>query len=324
MLVKNEENYLEKEVIKIIKILTAMGNQNLNNILKKDNFFDIVENDIFYREGILEFLQKNKDIDILILYEKLNGEIKIIDLIKNIKKINNQINIFFILENKNEELENILKNENIKNIFFNNEININQFIDKIKKINNNENLEEEIKLLKNIINEKNEELLKYKNNSFNNEEKIKNEKIIAIVGERKVGKSLILKNLKEFIEEKFEYKEININNFLEIEKLNNIVYKFIFIFEMDLEKIKINKKMINKLILENKINLKKINIIFNKINKYSINKKIAKNIFKNIKILGYIKINYYCDFLLNKKNNYKKENKKLKKEYLKIIKKIEA
>ena len=91
----------------IIKILTAIGNQNLNNILKKENEFEILKEDIFYKEGILEFLEKNKNIDILILYEKLYGEITIQDLIKNIKKINNEIIIFFILENKNEEIENI-------------------------------------------------------------------------------------------------------------------------------------------------------------------------------------------------------------------------
>ena len=136
----------------MIKILTAVGNQNLNNILKKEKEIEIIENDIFYKEGILEFLEKNNKIDILILYEKLEGEINIFDLIKNIKKINNKINIFFILENKNMELEILLKEENIENIFYNDEINIEEFINKIKniKINMEENLNEEIKKLKNI------------------------------------------------------------------------------------------------------------------------------------------------------------------------------
>ena len=82
------------------------------------------------------------------------------------------------------------------------------------------------------------------------------------------------------------------------------------------------QKIINKLISNHKINPQKINIIFNKINKYSINRKIAKNIFKEFKIIGNIKLNNYCDFLLNEKNNYKNENKKLKRQYLKIIKNI--
>ena len=129
-------------MVKKIKVLTAIGNENLNNILKEQDEFEILENDIFYKEGILEFLEKNNDVDILILYENLAGEINIINLINKIKIINNEINIFFILENKNDELEKILKKENIKNIFYIYEINVNDFIDKIKneKINNNEKL----------------------------------------------------------------------------------------------------------------------------------------------------------------------------------------
>ena len=118
--------------MKKIKVLTAIGNENLNNILKEQDEFEILENDIFYKEGILEFLEKNNDVDILILYENLAGEINIINLINKIKIINNEINIFFVLENKNDELEKILKKENIKNIFYINEINVNDFIDKIK------------------------------------------------------------------------------------------------------------------------------------------------------------------------------------------------
>ena len=220
---------IKKEEKTIVKILTAIGNENLNNVLKKENEFEILENDIFYREGILEFLEKNKKVDILILYEKLNGEINLINLIKNIKKINNEINIFFILENKNPELENLLKNENIKNIFYNDEININNFINKLKNtnINKEEKLVEEIKLLKNIINKKDEEILKYQNKNKNIN--FNNKKIITVIGDELSGKSLIISNLQNILKDEqyeeiknFEFREININNFSEIEKVNNI------------------------------------------------------------------------------------------------------
>ena len=313
--------------MKIIKILTAIGNSNLNNMLKKENEFEVLENDIFYREGILEFLEKNRNIDILILYEKLNGEIEIIDLIKSIKKINNKINIFFILENENYELEKFLKKENIKDIFINDEIDIKKFIEEIKKINfnNNKSLEEEIMRLKDLINKKDEEIIKYKNNIFQNSEK---NKIVTIIGEKKIGKSLIISNLKKIYENiyernlDYEFKEIDITDINEIKNLSKISYKFIFIYERDLKKIKINRKIIDDLIKKNRIDYEKINIIFNKVNKYSINKRIVKNIFYEIKILGNIKLNIYSDYLLNKKNNYKNENIKLKKEYLKIIRNL--
>ena len=306
-------------MVKKIKVLTAIGNENLNNILKEQDEFEILENDIFYKEGILEFLEKNNDVDILILYENLAGEINIINLINKIKIINNEINIFFVLENKNDELEKILKKENIKNIFYINEINVNDFIDKIKnaKINNNEKLIEEINLLKNIINKKNEELIKYKNSNF------ENKKLVILIGEKNVGKTTILNNLKNIYwrENIFEFKEMNMNDYLEIK---NETYKIIFVLERKIDKIKFSKKIINELIFKNKISPEKINIIFNKIDNYSINKNISKSILKNINIIGNIKLNKYPDYLINEKNNYKKENKELIKYFFKIIKKINA
>ena len=305
--------------MKKIKVLTAIGNENLNNILKEQDEFEILENDIFYKEGILEFLEKNNDVDILILYENLAGEINIINLINKIKIINNEINIFFILENKNDELEKILKKENIKNIFYINEINVNDFIEKIKnaKINNNEKLIEEINLLKNIINKKDEELIKYKNNNF------ENKKLVILIGEKNVGKTTILNNLKNIYwrENIFEFKEMNMNDYL---KIKNETYKIIFVLERKIDKIKFCKKIINELIFKNKISPEKINIIFNKIDNYSINKNISKSILKNINIIGNIKLNKYPDYLINEKNNYKKENKELIKYFFKIIKKINA
>ena len=305
--------------MKKIKVLTAIGNENLNNILKNQNEFEILENDIFYKEGILEFLEKNNNVDILIIYEKLYGEINIINLINKIKIINNEINIFFILENKNEEFEKLLKKVNIKNIFYINEININDFIEKIKntKINNNEKLIEEINLLKNIINKKDEELIKYKNNN------VENKKNIILIGEKNVGKTTILNNFENIIENKnkYEFNELNLEDYL---KIKDDVFKIIFILERRIDKIKLNKKIINELIIKNKINPEKINIIFNKINNYSINKNISKNLLENINIIGNVKLNSYNSYLINEKNNYKKENKKLIKYFSKIIKKINS
>ena len=305
--------------MKKIKVLTAIGNENLNNVLKKQGDFEILENDIFYKEGILEFLEKNNDVDILILYENLAGEINIINLINKIKIINNEINIFCILENKNDVLENLLKNENIKNIFYINEININDFVEKIKnsKINNNDKLIEEINLLKSIINKKDEELVKYKNNN------LQKRKLIIIIGEKNVGKTTITDNLKNIFNEKnkYDFKELNINNYLEVK---NNAYKIIFITERKVDKIKLCKKIIKILIEQNNINEEKINIIFNKVNNYSINKNISRKILKNIKIIGNIKLNNYPDYLINEKNGYKRENKKLIKYFLKITKKINA
>ena len=44
----------------IIEILTAIGDQNLNNALRFESEFEIPEKDISYREGVLESLEKEK------------------------------------------------------------------------------------------------------------------------------------------------------------------------------------------------------------------------------------------------------------------------
>ena len=92
--------------------------------------------------------------------------------------------------------------ENINDIFYINEININNLIKKIKslKINNQKKLNEEIIKLKKIINEKDQEILKYKNNNFlENDIKNINNKNIAIIGEEFSGKTLIINNFKNIL-----------------------------------------------------------------------------------------------------------------------------
>ena len=157
------------------RILTALDNQNLYNKIKNINFFYVYEKDIQYKEGIIEILKKDKSFDIIIIYEKIPGEMKIEKLIKEIKIINNKLKIIVILENKDERLEKILESEDIKNIFYNNQINFNEFINKIKNINLSEEemLKKEINKLNKIIINKNKEILKYKNNPIHeNKDKI--------------------------------------------------------------------------------------------------------------------------------------------------------
>jgi len=274
------------------KILTAIDNPSLNNKLKEIKEFHVYENDLQYKEAIIDVLEKNNNFDILIIYENLPGEISLNDLIKKIKNINSKINFIFILENKNEELEKLLFNENIKNIFYNNEININKFILKIKniKFNNEEKLIEEINKLEKIINDKNNEILNYKNN-LNNLEKNKKLKIIVFY-----------KNDKNKIKNKlFLYYDINIYYYIFIKMNNKNNYKknmlknaekIIIILELNnFEEIKRINSLINNLILNDLINKNKINILINKYNKKLINYKLIKNIFLNYNILGKINLN---------------------------------
>ena len=229
-----------------MKILTALGNDFLYNKIKSHKEFNLYKNDILYREGILEILNKNKYFDIIIIYEKIIGEINFKDLINKIKIINNKIKIFFILEEKNEKLEKILYEENVTDIFYNNKINFNEFIFELK--NNNcskeELLKKENKKLKEIILLKNQEIEKYKKKKkiFN----LKNKKIVE-----KINNNYFFKNKIKKIEKE---KNISLNNgnlfILFIEDKNNTinfkilenVLKRIIKNKIILEKIKLNKK----------------------------------------------------------------------------------
>ena len=101
-------------MIKMLKIITALGNPEVNNRLRNIEEFEVLKNDIQYQDGILEALDNEKNINYLILSEIIPGENKIEDLIEKIKLKNNTLKIIIILENKKEELENYLYSKGIK------------------------------------------------------------------------------------------------------------------------------------------------------------------------------------------------------------------
>ena len=74
-----------------MKIITALGNQKINEELKKDSFYNVIGVDIQYQEGIFEILEKNKNINYLILNLNLMGPLNKYDLIEKIKQNANKI-----------------------------------------------------------------------------------------------------------------------------------------------------------------------------------------------------------------------------------------
>lgn len=298
------------------KILTAINNPKLNEELKKEEFLEVICKDIQYKEAILEILEEKKQIDIIILNEKLPGEIELFNLIKKIKNKNEKIKIIMILENKNIEKENKLKNLNINNIYYNNEININKLIKIIneKEINREEELKKEVEKLKKIIikNEKINNLKKIINKKANNleknklnnkKDKIKNEilkkidnkilfklknkknkKIIAITGLNKSGKTYITLKLTKFLLKKQNKIAIldlgyekNIKNKIIENKKNNKLIKLLNYKNLK-NKTEKNKNNINKKYIILKIKKEKIKIPY-----LEINKKI--NLFSEINII---------------------------------------
>ena len=115
-----------------MKVITAIGNPEINEELNKDNFYEVIGVDIQYQDGIFEILENNKNIDYLILNLNIIGELNEFNFIEKIIEENNNLKLIIILEKENENLINYLFLKNIKNILLKNKNNLNEINNIIK------------------------------------------------------------------------------------------------------------------------------------------------------------------------------------------------
>lgn len=165
------------------KIITAIGNNILNEKLKETGKYEILGKDIQYKEGILEFIKEKEAVDVLIISELLSGELDFKELIREIQKANKNIDIIIFIEKENRELINFLFERGIYKIFQNNQIDLNDLENVLENGNSKsrEELNEEIKKLKQII-----EMQKQHDEVIS-----KKGKVTAITGSFGSGKSLL-------------------------------------------------------------------------------------------------------------------------------------
>ena len=275
------------------KVITAIGNEILNKKLKKESDFEVIIEDIQYKEGIIEYLEKDNNIDILIISELLPGNIELKELIEKIKSINSNIEIIVFLENKNTELENYLYAKGIYNIFYNNQIEIEEII----KIINNKNIEinNELKEIKQMLLEKQKNKINNKKiilnklaDIFNKKQKydLKEEKIISVTGTNGVGKSIFTVNLANSLSNNknkiliidFDILNNSLHTILGIKKYSQKIRNKIKNNNL-LKEIKIEELIIK---INSKIDLVSgINLLFD--SKYKISSEKVKNILSKLK-----------------------------------------
>lgn len=146
---------------KLIKIITAIGNPNLNNVLKKYEEFNIIGNDILYLDGIFELFENNTDVNYLIIGDQFKGKYE--NIISKIKEINNKVKIITVIKKDYKE-KNELYKIGISEIFYEDE-NIENIINYLKSKNIeylNIELRNEIDNLKKMVleNKKQKNILK--------------------------------------------------------------------------------------------------------------------------------------------------------------------
>lgn len=196
------------------KVITALLNKTVNEKLKQYDEIKILMNDIQYQDGIIEALEINNEINFIILSELLPGEYSLKGLVEKIKEIKKEIEIIIILEKENKELENYLYAKGNIHIFYNNQIEIKEIAKLIINKNKNEELEKQIKQLKEIILNSKEE---------NNNKENQKMKLNTIIEEERENIN-IKEEEKIKIEKEIEYEYLqNLNK-------NNLINKIINLF----------------------------------------------------------------------------------------------
>ena len=239
----------------MIKIITAIGNPNLNYNLRKYDEFEIFGSDIQYKDGVLESLEINNEIDFIIISEFLEGTINLEELIDSINLINKKIKIIVILSKKDKEYEELLMSKGIYDVLYD-KADSNEIVNLLKNKNIeiiNKELRDEIDKLKELIYEKNNKNniksifkksknMELKNNNFINK---KINKIICITGNNGVGKSSLLYLLSSLLAEN---NKILIMDF---STKNNIINPIFY----SKKYVDFNEKEIKKYIEKNKNNV---------------------------------------------------------------------
>ena len=235
-----------------MKIILACENKKIEKYFNEEKNDNLILKKVQYREGIIEILKKDNNINLIFLYEKLPGEISVEELIKKIKIINKEIKIIFFLEKENIIKKDTLKKLGITEIYNIKKTNKFKFLKDNKIIESNKKLINKKDKIKNIFKKifKNNKIKKILNILFNfifdnkfylknkikkyikSNKKIKN-KIISICGKPKSGKTTITFLLIIYLIEKnkkillinFDKKIKNNKNFkitiLEKNKVNN-------------------------------------------------------------------------------------------------------
>lgn len=176
------------------KIITALGNNTLNDELKKYAKYDVLTEDIVYQEGVIDFVSKI-DVDVIIISSLLQGSFSISEFASEIKQVSMLSRIIVIVDEISEEERNILISKGVFDILYDETSEIRDVIDAIDReepINYQAQLRSEVSKLK-------EEMeLTYKSNvtditSIINT--VQKQEVISVFGTAGSGKSTIVANL---------------------------------------------------------------------------------------------------------------------------------
>ena len=271
-------------------IITAIGDEDIYNILKGYKELNILYKDIQYEEGIIEAINLTKNAEIIIINNEIIVNKELEEIVQEIILKNKNIKII-ILNFKELEYKNLEKIKNIKKIINKDENLINNLLNYLLE-KNDINIKYEIKTIENNI--KNEKI----KNNINLLELIKNKlkkekqkNIITILGTQGIGKTIFSGILTKIYSENnykvllidFDFEFKNLHILFNVKNHPKNIYKKLNNEEF-LNEFKLKENNLNKLKVKINKNIKLISsadLIFDE--NYKINEENIEKIFNNLK-----------------------------------------
>ncbi len=211
------------------RIVTALGNDVLNLELRKYAKYDVVSQDVFYQDGLLDMLD-NYEVDAIVISGLLQGDLSITEFISKVKEKSFGSRIILIVDNISENERNLLISEGVFDILYDREIDVPdvlEAIDREEPINIKAQIEREAKKIKETI-----ESSKGKEESDATTiiSAVQKQEVIGVFGTPGSGKSTVSANLVKALASKTKSKILlidfdtlngNLDEILDVPKTNN-------------------------------------------------------------------------------------------------------
>lgn len=214
------------------KILTAMGNDTLNKELMKYSKYDLLTEDLFYQEAVLDVIKEEK-CDVLIISSLLQGQLEFYDFVEKIHKINSLLRIIIIADEINDFFKRKMNDLEIVDLYLDSNVTLTEIIDSIDReepVVKKAAYNTKIDSLKVAEKEKQKYVSTndYTKSSVVIEEVTQKQEIIAVTGINGSGKTTIAANFSKILAKKTSSKILlidldtfsgNLDEILDISKI---------------------------------------------------------------------------------------------------------
>ena len=192
------------------KILTAMGNDTLNKELMKYSKYDLITDDLFYQEAVLDVMKEEK-CEVLIVSSLLQGQLEFYDFIVRIHKMDSLMRIIVIADEVDSFFKRKMNDLGIVDIYLDSTVSFEEIIDSIDREEPisrrliHSNSIEKVK-----VEEKEKQKYVSKNDIENTpivvEEVTQKQEIIVVTGINGAGKTTITANFSKVLAKKTSSK----------------------------------------------------------------------------------------------------------------------